>query len=87
MQFIYSRQFKKQFLRLPAKIQNTAKERLKLFSQNQYHSFLNNHHLSGKYEDYKSINITGDYRVIFQKMNDELYYLIAIGTHDQLYNK
>ncbi|MGE4443935.1 MAG: type II toxin-antitoxin system YafQ family toxin [Candidatus Altimarinota bacterium] len=47
----------------------------------------NVHILNGKYSKYYSINITGDFRVIFDIDNqNNIIYLIDIGTHSQLYS-
>ncbi|MBI2045914.1 MAG: type II toxin-antitoxin system mRNA interferase toxin, RelE/StbE family [Parcubacteria group bacterium] len=85
MQFIYSRRFKKEFSLLPAKIQKMASARLTIFSQNTNHPILNNHFLSGEYRDCRSINITGNYRIILQMIDGDVCYLIALGTHTKLY--
>jgi addiction module RelE/StbE family toxin len=46
----------------------------------------NVHPLSGKFNKYLSINITGDYRIIFTIDNkDKIIYLYDIWTHAQLY--
>ena len=85
MQFIYSRRFKKEFSLSPAKIQKMVGARLNIFSQNTNHPILNNHFLSGEYSDCRSINITGNYRIILQIIDDNICYLIALGTHSKLY--
>ncbi len=85
MQFIFSRRFKKQLARLPIKIRRVAKDRIHILSQDQHHIVLNNHKLAGEYADCSSINITGDYRIVFQIIDDGVCYLVAIGTHSQLY--
>lgn len=46
---------------------------------------LNNHKLEPPYESYRSINITGDYRLVYKRIERDTYYLRAIGTHHQLY--
>ena len=70
------------------KIQNKFYERLKVFQINQFNLILNNHKLTGKYDECWSINITGNhraiYRILFEK-NKEVYIFIAIGTHPELY--
>ncbi|MCG2694458.1 type II toxin-antitoxin system mRNA interferase toxin, RelE/StbE family [Candidatus Parcubacteria bacterium] len=85
MEFIYSKNFKKQFGKLNYKTQESFQERIKIFVKNPNHIVLNNHKLSGKYHDYRSINITGDYRVVFKIISDDVCYLVAIGTHSKLY--
>ncbi len=85
MQFIFSRRFKKQFSRLPVKIQHAMDERIRIFSQSPHHAILNNHSLTGEYSNCSSINITGNYRVVFQMLDGDVCYLTVVGTHSQLY--
>lgn len=81
----HSRQFKKQFKKLPAYAIIKFEERLQLFLMEPNHPTLRNHKLSGKYNQQRSINITGDYRLIFTHTETTLD-LEAIGTHSELYN-
>ena len=50
----------------------------------EFDESLNNHKLSGKYADYRSINVTGDIRIAYKRVPDG-FYLVAIGTHSELY--
>lgn len=86
MQFVRSRQFKKQFKKLDKTIQQKIKHRLSIFVQNPYSFELNNHKLKGKYLECRSINITGDYRLVYRDVNNGFIELIAIGTHSELYS-
>lgn len=45
---------------------------------------LRSHALRGDYKDYRSINVTGDWRAIY-RMVGETALFIALGTHSQLY--
>ncbi len=86
MQIEYSRKFIKKYKKCPDKIKNAFKNKLKLFIENPHHPILNNHNLSGKYKNYKSINITADWRAIYQKYNNnQTVYFIILGTHSELY--
>lgn len=82
--FSYSRKFKKNFKKLDKKIIKAFKDRFIIFQENEYAGILNNHPLRAEYADCKSINITGDYRLVY-KRRDSLYILIDIGTHSELY--
>jgi len=86
----YSRQFEKEFLRAPHKVQLSFRKRRKLFQQNPNHPQLRNHALLGKYQGLRSINITGDWRAVYAEQSDsknlEIMALFhTIGTHSQLY--
>jgi addiction module RelE/StbE family toxin len=87
MQIEYSKKFIKEFKKCPVKVKNNFKTRLEIFINNPYNQLLNNHPLTGELKDYRSINITGDWRAIFQELEDGLViYFVAIGTHSQLYS-
>lgn len=88
MQVKFNRGFAKQYDKSPNKIKTAFNKRLHIFLQNQNHQLLNNHYLIGKWLGYKSINITGDWRAIYQEFirdNENLIIFIALGTHSQLY--
>jgi len=55
-----------------------------LFEKDQMNPVLNNHSLKGKYLGRRSINITGDLRVIYQK-NDDNVIFVTIDSHSNLY--
>jgi len=83
--FIYSSNFKKSSRKLPKNIADKFYERLGLFQQDKFNPILNNHKLSGEYEGSNSINITGDYRLVFEHINESTIKLVDIGTHSELY--
>jgi addiction module RelE/StbE family toxin len=81
-----TRKFVKTFSKTPAKIQLAFEQRIELFRNSPFHPLLNNHALTGKYAGFRSINITGDWRVVFREFdNYHLVSLETIGTHSQLY--
>jgi addiction module RelE/StbE family toxin len=88
MKISFSTAFQKQFGKLDKKIQDAFKERLILFKEEKFHFLLKNHRLNGFYKDKRNINITSDYRAIFEEIEEttEFHILfIAIETHSQLY--
>ena len=82
--FSYSSRFKKNLSKLDKKIIKAFKTRFVIFQENEYAPILNNHPLKAEYADCKSINITGDYRLVYKRV-DNLYIFMDIGTHSQLY--
>jgi addiction module RelE/StbE family toxin len=82
--FSYSGRFKKNIKKLDKKTLKAFKARFLIFQENEYAAILNNHPLRAEYADCKSINITGDYRLVYKRV-DNLYILIDIGTHSELY--
>ncbi len=85
MNIFYSKKFDKMFKKCPQEIKNKFIERLELLNEDKYSPILNNHALSGKLKGLRSVNISGDYRVIIKEKTDGIL-LIAIGTHSQLYS-
>lgn len=85
MKIEYSKKFIKDFRNCPEFIKEKFKARLEIFIKDKNNPILNNHELLGVLKWYRSLNITGDWRAIFQDLNSEIAYFIAIGTHSKLY--
>ena len=64
--FILHKNFEKSYSKQSALIKKAFIERRNLFLIDQQHPLLNNHTLHGKWIGYRSINITGDIRVVFK---------------------
>ena len=84
MEVLMSKKFKKLFKKCPAEIKIKFKEKLKLFVIDKYSPILNNHPLHGRFDDCSSINITGDYRAVFEEYPEYVIF-IDIGNHSRLY--
>ena len=80
----YTKDFIKDSKRLKSGQKEKLKIRLKLFGQDQLDPTLNNHSLKGKYLGYRSINVTGDLRVIYKREGDAVFF-VAIDSHSKLY--
>lgn len=88
MRVKFSKKFKKQYTKADNKVKKSFEIRLHIFIKHPHSYELNNHKLSGKLADYRSINITGDWRAIYSEHEDlEGTFAIfeAIGTHSELY--
>lgn len=85
MKILLHKNFEKNYKKLKEPEKEAFKERRNIFLKNQFESILNNHPLGGKYKGYRSINITGDLRVIFKVLSEEMAYFITINTHSNLY--
>lgn len=81
----YSKKFKKQYQKLPPKIRQKTKERIKLWASNPHDVSLRLHKLSGKMSRFYSINITGDVRALYEIIDTQVYLYHMIGSHSQLY--
>ena len=84
MEFNYAKSFKKTYKKLSFTIQKKVEERLAIFIKDEFNPILGNHKLHGEYIDCRSINITADIRIIYQKRSND-YLLKEIGTHAELY--
>jgi addiction module RelE/StbE family toxin len=85
--FSRSSQFKKDYRKLSNKLKDKVDERLRIFVADEFDPILNNHKLHYEYKGYHSINITGDWRLVYRKRDEQNYLLIRIGTHSQLFDK
>ena len=85
MKVIFTKNFQKQYYNLPIKIQNKFDERLTIWQQDPLAPNLHDHALIGKYQGYRSINITGDIRALYTKKGSTIVIFGFIGSHSQLY--
>lgn len=81
----YLPKFKRQFKKLPLKIQSQFARRLELFLVDPTHPLLRVHPLLGKYGGYWSMNVSGDWRAIYYQQGEEVVIFALIGTHSELY--
>lgn len=84
MKVVLHDNFVRQYLKLRANQKKKFQERRDLFLVDPFNPILNNHPLKGKYISYRSINISGDLRVIYKQLPDMVVF-IAIGSHNSLY--
>ncbi len=82
----FDKKFVKQYDKADPQIRWSFDRRLELLMTNKNSPLLGLHKLHGQYSGCWSINITGDWRAIFQEINEQqTIFFIAIGTHSQLY--
>ena len=86
MHVSFSSRFEKQYKKLPKDLQQKVRNRVTLLTQESSNSLLGNHPLKDQYAGCRSINITGDYRAIFE-LYPNLLHFIAVGTHGELYGR
>lgn len=85
MKIILHRNFKKQYKKLREMERQKFRERRDLFFKNPFNPLLSNHPLHGEYKNYRSINVGGDLRVIYEEIDSETVQFILIDTHSNLY--
>ncbi len=82
----FSKRFTKSLDKASEKIREAFYSRLETFMENKFHPILSNHLLKGEYKGYRSINITGDFRALFQEFeNGDIVFFDFFGTHSELY--
>lgn len=86
MKINYSKNFVKQYGKQRPVIKEKFVEKQKVYVTDKFNPILNNHGLGGKWLGYRSINVTGDIRAIFEEVNENYVEFVAIGTHSELYN-
>ena len=86
MTIFFHKCFAKQYRRLNRKLQKQVDIKIALFYQNPYDPHLNNHSLHGVYKEYRSIDITGDYRAWYKQLSEEVVEFRLVDTHSNLYS-
>ena len=84
----YDPSFFDKLKKVDVRIKKAVKERILIFSKNPSDPQLNNHLLKREYKGYRSIDITADYRALYQEkqeVEDTVAYFTLLGTHDELY--
>ena len=74
------------FKKHPAWVKDKFEERVRLFRKDMFKPILNNHSLQGEWIGCRSINITGDFRAVYEELGNNHFEFIAIGTHSELYS-
>ncbi|MCK4386685.1 MAG: hypothetical protein KAV41_01205 [Candidatus Pacebacteria bacterium] len=87
MKILLHKKFDKKFKKLNEGEKRKFIERRNLFLKNQFDSILNNHSLHGPLKGFRSINITGDLRAVFQEIGKDVFLFVKIDTHNNLYSE
>jgi addiction module RelE/StbE family toxin len=85
MYIYHTTAFKKMYKKLDRSVRAKADERLSLFAADPFHPILENHPLTDVWAGCRSINVTGDFRIVYRGRGKDIVSLEAIGTHHQLY--
>jgi addiction module RelE/StbE family toxin len=80
----FSPTFQKLLARAPTEIKQAVQDAIDMFEENPHTTTLRNHVLTGKYQDFRSINVTDDWRALYRE-EPERFYFSELGTHDELY--
>ena len=89
MKIIFDSGFLEKLKRVDVRIRMNVKRKIDIFSKNPNDLQLNNHPLQKEYRDYRSINLTADYRAIYKEViieDEVIAYFVIFGTHKELYS-
>ena len=89
MKVYFDAEFYRQYKRVDVRIQKSVDEQIRIFRKNPMDPQLNNHSLQ-PYQGYRSIDITADYRALYEEVTigeDTIAYFETLGTHEELYEK
>lgn len=89
MKIQYAPGFIRKLKRADVKIRKSFVQKILIFSKNSSDPQLKNHKLREPYQGLRSINITADYRAIYEESTigeDQIAYFVLLGTHEELYN-
>ena len=85
MNVVFHKHFEKMAQKLLPKVKQKMIERIALFTQDPLSSTLRNHALRTPYKGSYSIDITGDYRAVYELVDEQTALFTHVGTHSQLY--
>jgi addiction module RelE/StbE family toxin len=85
MEVIYHSRFLKLYSKMPIKVQGKFEKCIVVFQSNPFDERLRNHPLQGKWQGFRSLDVTGDYRAVYLPRASYIAEFFAIGTHSQLY--
>ena len=80
----FKRSYKKKIANNPV-LKKKFIDKIKLFSEDPYNNTLETHKLKGKLKELSAFSVDDNIRVIFKKLEENVYMLIDIGTHDEVY--
>jgi|SRR5882672_1975559 len=91
MRVQYSPDFYTQYKKVNMRIRNAVDKKIKAFKEDAFNLELNNHELHDEYEKYNSIDITNDYRALYEEIitgkEPPIAYFVLLGTHKKLYKQ
>jgi addiction module RelE/StbE family toxin len=74
--------------KVDVRIRKSFEEKIAVFEKNPLDPSLNNHPLKAPYEGLRTIDITNDYRAIYEEVpsgSELIAYFSLLGTHKELY--
>lgn len=90
MKVDYSNDFIRKLKKIDVRIRKSFREKIVIFSKYPLDPELNNHKLRIPYEGLRSIDVTNDYRAVYEEMmvgKKTVAYFSLLGTHKELYGE
>lgn len=84
----YSPLFLAKLKSVNVKISKSFRQKIQIFEKNPNNPQLRNHELEKEYRGLRSIDITADYRAIYEETREAgetIMYFFLLGTHRELY--
>ncbi|MDP3799886.1 MAG: type II toxin-antitoxin system mRNA interferase toxin, RelE/StbE family [bacterium] len=78
----FSSRFRQAYKSLPRFVKEKALEKENIFRKDPFDSRLNTHKLHGKYKNYWSFTVVGQYRIMFTFNNKKFIDFVDVGTHE-----
>lgn len=80
----YKKSYKKR-ISLQPKLVLKTKERIELFRKDPRNPLLKDHALKGTQRDHRAFSISGDIRIIYERIDEDTVRFLDVGTHNQVY--
>ncbi len=80
----FLRAFRK-FLKQHPELEQTAREKIRLFGENPSAPALGNHKLGGKLKEKRAFEISQKYRIVFEMTPEGNALFTNVGDHDDVY--
>ena len=77
----------KDLLNSEPELDDTIKQRIKLFRRNPQDTRLDNHLLTGRLKDKWAFSITEDIRIVYEWLGKTTARFLVIGSHIKVYQK
>lgn len=75
------------FQKLSKSQKQAVKEMMELFEEDPSHPSLRNHPLDPPLDQYRSISIDGDLRILYRMVSRDEVLLLKVGTHEAVYTR
>ena len=85
---LFSKKFRKHYKKRiihDVALDRRSRNRIDLFVNNSSHPLLRDHSLKGSQEGSRAFWVTGDVRIVYQRIDNNTVEFLDIGAHNQVY--